>query len=46
MISKGTTDISLLLTCIPQKNAGGSFRLKFVSVVRFEKRKACRTKEL
>jgi hypothetical protein len=30
------TYISLVLTCISQKNTGGSFRLKFVSVVRLE----------
>jgi hypothetical protein len=33
---KRKTDISLVLTCISQKNASGSFRLKFVSVVRLE----------
>jgi hypothetical protein len=33
---KRKTDISLVLTCISQKNTGGSFRLKFVSIVRFE----------
>jgi hypothetical protein len=33
---KSKTNISLVLTCISQKNAGGSFRLKFVSVVRLE----------
>jgi hypothetical protein len=33
---KRKTDIFLVLTCISQKNTGGSFRLKFVSIVRFE----------
>ena len=46
MSSKRKTDISLVLTCISQKNTGGSFRLKFMSVIRLEERKTCTTKDL
>ena len=46
MISKRKTDISLVLTYISQKNTSGSFRLKFVSVVRLEERKTCTAKDL